>query len=118
MEAAASPLPRLETTPPVTKIYFVISCSPQSTFLLVRSPAACPLQSIGARPELLGCQILSQVCEAVRALREFQAARALFEQTSQGTLRDTRRVPSACGNSITELGWHLAIPRTRNLRPA
>src|SRR5262252_5083823 len=38
IDEAASPLPRLETTPPVTKMYLGMEDSP----ILVRTPLACP----------------------------------------------------------------------------
>src|SRR5713226_10756141 len=100
MEAAARPLPRLDTTPPVTNMYLVILESPQSTALLVRSPARCQRLSTGARPGRLECQIRSRVREAVRALRVARAARAPFWRTVEETRRDMHRVRNACDSSI------------------
>src|SRR6185503_20756888 len=111
MEAAANPLPRLETTPPVTKINLVIPCSPQSTVLLVRSPAGCRRLSNDARLQRFECQIHYRSREVVRALRGVQAARAAFWRTVRGIPRDKRRDPNACDNAITDSDWRVTIPR-------
>src|SRR6185295_19691977 len=111
MEDAANPLPRLETTPPVTKINLVIPCSPQSTVLLVRSPAGCRRLSNDARLQRCECQIHSQSREVVRALRGVQAVRAASWQTVEGSPLDKRRDRNACENSTTELDSHVTIPR-------
>src|SRR2546426_9200547 len=95
MEAAASPLPRLETTPPVTKMNLVMMDSPQSTFLLVRSPARCQRLSTGVRLAQREYRIRFPVREAARVLRLAQAVRASFEQTAEGIPRDRRTVLNA-----------------------
>src|SRR5215813_6856682 len=47
MEAAASPLPKDDTTPPVTKMNFVVTSRPPFLFGHAMEAAACPVHILG-----------------------------------------------------------------------
>src|SRR6266498_2219028 len=98
MEAAASPFPRLETTPPVTNINLVMMGSPRSSVLLVGSPVRCQLQPTDARLQQRVYRNRFRWLEAVPVLRVFQAVRAPFGRTPEGIRHDKRTGPSAYDN--------------------
>src|SRR5260370_15831719 len=54
MDAAAIPLPSDDTTPPVTKMYLVISCSPQKRCLKQRGHALQVFRGVDAQRLVFG----------------------------------------------------------------